>query len=124
MDLGQALTSPYVRTTTLHTTTRQYSAEGGDFETSQSGLKFKILKEGTGAIPAPGQTINGASGGIRMCVPCVKVRDEAGSIAWGTDGPTDRPFYVYPQQCITRAGWTTLSPPKNLTRRTIGASHW
>lgn len=36
------------------------SAEGDGFETSASGLQSKILKEGTGAVPAPGQTINGA----------------------------------------------------------------
>ena len=31
---------------------------GGDFETSSSGLKYKIVKEGTGAIPSAGQTVN------------------------------------------------------------------
>ena len=35
------------------------SAEGDGFEVSASGLKSKILKEGTGAIPAPSQTVNG-----------------------------------------------------------------
>jgi hypothetical protein len=28
-----------------------------DFTTSESGLKYKVLKEGTGAIPAQGQTV-------------------------------------------------------------------
>ena len=29
-----------------------------DFETSESGLKYKITKEGTGAIPVPGNTVS------------------------------------------------------------------
>ena len=33
-------------------------ADGGDFETSSSGLKYKIVKEGSGAIPGAGQTVN------------------------------------------------------------------
>jgi peptidylprolyl isomerase len=28
-----------------------------DFVTTESGLKYKVIKEGTGAIPSPGQTV-------------------------------------------------------------------
>ena len=32
-------------------------ADYSDFTTSESGLKYKVLKEGTGAIPQAGQTV-------------------------------------------------------------------
>jgi len=32
-------------------------AEGDGFITSESGLKYKVIKEGTGAIPTTGQTV-------------------------------------------------------------------
>jgi hypothetical protein len=31
--------------------------EDDGFVTTESGLKYKVLKEGTGAIPSPGQTV-------------------------------------------------------------------
>lgn len=33
-------------------------ADDGGFETTSSGLRYQILKEGTGAIPSPGQSVN------------------------------------------------------------------
>lgn len=32
-------------------------AEDGDFVTTESGLQYKVVTEGTGAIPQPGQTV-------------------------------------------------------------------
>ena len=37
-----------------------------DFTTSESGLQYKVLKEGTGAIPAAGQTVKVSSDGPKM----------------------------------------------------------
>ncbi len=31
--------------------------EEGDFVTTESGLQYKVLTEGTGAVPLPGQTV-------------------------------------------------------------------
>lgn len=33
------------------------AADAGGFITTESGMKYKVLKEGTGAIPEPGQTV-------------------------------------------------------------------
>lgn len=61
--------------TTTHLT--HIRAEGDGFETSSSGLKSKILKEGTGAVPAPGQTINGALWlGAAACGGCIDARND------------------------------------------------
>ncbi len=34
-----------------------FAAEDDGFITTDSGLKYKVIKEGTGGIPAPGQTV-------------------------------------------------------------------
>uniref|UniRef100_A0A7S2YE37 peptidylprolyl isomerase n=1 Tax=Entomoneis paludosa TaxID=265537 RepID=A0A7S2YE37_9STRA len=46
---GSALLSPQV--------THAEDGSGEDWVTTESGLKYKVLKEGTGAVPEPGQMV-------------------------------------------------------------------
>jgi hypothetical protein len=45
-------------------------AEGGDddgFMTTESGLRYKVITEGTGAVPSPGQTVKAHYTGKLVC---------------------------------------------------------
>lgn len=56
--LTQALVGTSVGATTLFTIPTQPAlADDDGFITTDTGLKYKVIKEGTGAIPAPGQTV-------------------------------------------------------------------
>lgn len=59
-DRRNFLTQSVASVTTLVATPFVANADDydyGDFVTSESGLRYKITKEGTGAIPEPGQAV-------------------------------------------------------------------
>jgi peptidylprolyl isomerase len=51
--IGATAVANTVPTISLADTT----ADAGDFLTTESGLKYKVIKEGTGAVPEPLQTV-------------------------------------------------------------------
>jgi hypothetical protein len=71
-------------------------AEGDDdgFTTTESGLRYKVITEGTGAIPSPGQTVKAHYTGMfcRIHLHCI--------VAGGMDSPL-----LHPIKHIRLVGW-------------------
>jgi hypothetical protein len=78
------------------------------FITTESGLKYKVVKEGTGAIPSPGQTVKAHYTGV-----CHKKSRSLGAC---TCFSRVLHFVFVFSNC---SGWMTLIRPKSLIRVAI-----